>query len=746
MIRKGLAKVIAITLTLSCLTACAGSDAGTAGSADSQPAQTAENAVEETAEDAAAQDAADAAGAETAEDPAAQAAAAATGAEAAATEAADDIDYTTGTPWPNIDLEGVVTPDMTADIKDNFALAVNKDKILALEIPEGRAYGGTIMDLVLQQSEDVKNMFLGDAPEEHDAKLAYDLFWLMMDWDSRNALSVAPLKEQTDKLEAMSTIDELLAYHVETPYEKQLWTLWSTEVSPDLNDSNRNIIMIGNGGLLLNDSAEYRKLTPYGKVKKEAYTALAKKMLVKLGYSEEEADQKIDNCFAFETMLADSILTHEEQQKPDYVSRINNIYSREDLEKLQGKLPILASLEEGNGFPAAEEYMVMEPANIEKLNELCVDENLPLIKDMFIVNGVIACASVLDRECYDWSVECNNAISGSTGVLDDETALSGIVANTLVWPVARLYSETYLKQEDKDRISAMVDDILDAYHGILGNADFLSDETRAKAVEKLDAIGKYILYPDDWSKYSCEELNFSAKEEGGDYWTALEAIARFNLAKSIKDYSEPVDKEEWEATPHTVNCFYYPQQNGIYILGAFARGGFYSSEMSDEELYGALGTAIGHEISHAFDSLGSQFDKDGNMSNWWTEEDYAKFLERNEKMVAYYNAMHPWEGQDFYGSTMTGEACADMAGIKVMLQIAADHPDFDYDKFFRTFANNWLTKDTLQRAYARINDVHPMCYLRINATLQQYDEFLDCYGIKEGDGMYLAPENRVTIW
>ena len=258
--------------------------------------------------------------------------------------------------------------------------------------------------------------------------------------------------------------------------------------------------------------------------------------------------------------------------------------------------------------------------------------------------------------------------------------------------------------------------------------------------------GRQIEQPDDWSKYSCEELNFSAKEEGGDYWTALEAIARFNLAKSIKDYSEPVDKEEWEATPHTVNCFYYPQQNGIYILGAFARGGFYSSEMSDEELYGALGTAIGHEISHAFDSLGSQFDKDGNMSNWWTEEDYAKFLERNEKMVAYYNAMHPWEGQDFYGSTMTGEACADMAGIKVMLQLAADHPDFDYDKFFRTFANNWLTKDTLQRAYARINDVHPMCYLRINATLQQYDEFLDCYGIKEGDGMYLAPENRVTIW
>ena len=312
----------------------------------------------------------------------------------------------------------------------------------------------------------------------------------------------------------------------------------------------------------------------------------------------------------------------------------------------------------------------------------------------------------------------------------------------LEWPVARLYTEKYLKQEDKDRISAMVDDILADYHGILEDADFLSEETKAKAVEKLEAIQKYILYPDDWSKYSCEELSFATKEEGGNYWDALEAIGRFRIAKSVKEYSEPVDKAKWIETPHTVNCFYSPQTNGIYIMGAFARGGFYNSEMSDEELYGAIGTAIGHEISHAFDSKGAQFDKTGDMRSWWTEEDYAKFLERNKKMVDFYNAMHPWEGQDFYGSIMTGEACADMAGVKVMLKIAEEHPDFDYDKFFRTFANNWLTKDTLQRAYVRINDTHPMCYLRINATLQQYDEFLDYYGITEGDGMYLAPEDR----
>ena len=181
-------------------------------------------------------------------------------------------------------------------------------------------------------------------------------------------------------------------------------------------------------------------------------------------------------------------------------------------------------------------------------------------------------------------------------------------------------------------------------------------------------------------------------------------------------------------------------------MGAFARGGMYRSDMSDEELYATVGAVVGHEISHAFDSSGGQFDKNGNLASWWTEEDYAIFQERNAKMADYFNAMHPWEGQDFYGSIMTGEACADMAGIKVMLLLAAENPDFDYDLFFRTFANVWLLKDTLERAYVRINDVHPMGYLRVNGTLQQFEEFLNFYGITEGDGMYLAPEDRVDIW
>jgi putative endopeptidase len=158
---------------------------------------------------------------------------------------------------------------------------------------------------------------------------------------------------------------------------------------------------------------------------------------------------------------------------------------------------------------------MLNPAFVQKLNELVTDENLPLIKDYLIVHGVQSEAYYFDRECYEWVVEASNAISGASGMLSDEIVFSNNVSAMLSWPVAQLYTQTYLKQEDKDRISDLVDELIDAYHGILGEADFLSDTTRAAAIEKLDSIDIRVLFPDSWEKYSCEELNFAGPEDGG---------------------------------------------------------------------------------------------------------------------------------------------------------------------------------------------------------------------------------------
>ena len=660
-------------------------------------------------------------------------------------EAESVADYTSGTPWMCIDLEGVVTPDTPADVKDNFALFANKEDILSRELKEDESITGTMYDVIMAGERDELRMFAGDEPESHDAKLAYDLYHLMMDWDSRNKVGAEPLKKQVDAVESLDTIDKLTEYLRDTPKAEQLGALWYAGSEKDLEDSSKRIIEVSNDKLLLMDSAEYSKPTGYGKVLKNAKMKLAQRMLVKLGYSDDEAQQKTDNALAFETKLAPSIYTAEERGSEDIIERANNYYTRDELKEAEGRLPILELLD-NTGYPENADYVVSNPEVLKKLNELYTEENLTLMKDLMIVKGVISASSDLDRECFEWSEECANEIEGIDAEPDDSATAAIAVSGMLKWPMAQLYTETYLHEEDKERITELVNEIKEEYHGILNDADFLSDETREKAIEKLDAIEPRVLYPDSWEKYEYKGLDFKGPEDGGTLWEALQAIEDYQIREEVKEFTEPVDKKKWTVSPQTFNCGYEPLTNSIYILGAYARGDIYNSEMSDEEVMAKLGVSIGHEISHAFDRTGAQFDKDGNMKNWWTKEDKEEFKKRNARLAEYYNAIHPWEGQDLKGSIMTGEACADMAGMKVALRVASEKKNFDYDKFYRAFADLWLAKENLLAVQAGIENEHPLNYLRINCTLQQYDEFLDFYGIKEGDNMYLAPEDRVNIW
>ncbi|MDO4404740.1 MAG: hypothetical protein Q4C09_06860 [Atopobiaceae bacterium] len=200
-------------------------------------------------------------------------------------------DYTTGTPWQDIDLDGVVTKDTPTDVKDNYALYVNKDKVLDLEIPPGYPCGGTFVDSYLKRDEDIRALFTDNKLSEsdsHDTKLALSLYQLMTDWDGRNAAGVTPLKKQVDAIEAIDSLESLTDYQVDVPVESQIGKFWSYKVEQSLEDSNRYLLKLESPQLLLEDSAEYAELTDYGSMKKEAKTELAHKMLVKLGYTEDE--------------------------------------------------------------------------------------------------------------------------------------------------------------------------------------------------------------------------------------------------------------------------------------------------------------------------------------------------------------------------------------------------------------------------------------------------------------------------
>ena len=257
---------------------------------------------------------------------------------AAETEPDPNIDYTTGTPWLCSFLDGNVTADSpTPDLKDDFFLAVKKDDLASLQIPEGYSVCGTMHDVDRQADNDIKELFTDNSEtDDHDAQLALNLYSLYMDWDTRNEIGVTPLKEGVEEVEAIDSIDALTEYLGRTPFEDQIGALYSVGTMSDLDDSAVHVLYVSQGSVLLDDPAEYRGLTAYGAAIKEARTKLADRMLQKLGYSEEEAAGKIENCLAFETELAEAMMTREEQGRPDYVEKINNRYTRDELEEAQG--------------------------------------------------------------------------------------------------------------------------------------------------------------------------------------------------------------------------------------------------------------------------------------------------------------------------------------------------------------------------------------------------------------------------
>ena len=655
-------------------------------------------------------------------------------------------DYTGGKPWLCSVMEGNVTEDMPTDLKDDFYLAVNKDDIINLEFAPGESSTGFIAQGADKTDKDITAMFSTGEPTTHDEKLAYDFYGLLMDWDSRNEIGIQPLSQSVEQIDKINTIEEMTTYLVESPISFMESSLWTFGITADLIDSAKMVGEIDPPGLLMDDSAEYEEMTDLGSIKKDARSTLAEKMLIKSGYSEEEAKTKVENALEFEKLLAKGIYTKKETGSPDYISKIAAHFNHDEIRKRAGDAPLVDYLVKKIGVSENQEYILSSPQYLDTLAEVYKEDNLDLIKDYLIVHCALNMSNYLDRECYDWYWECKNAISGATTVKDDETIAALTTSEILPWPTAKLYTATYLKEEDKQRITKFVEDILEEYHEVLNNADFLTDEAKAAAIEKLDAISMMILYPDDWTPYSCESLNFKGKEDGGTAVDALNAANEYYIKEDVKDLSKPVDKNEWRYPPTFFNCAYSPQSNSIMIFGAFANGGFYRSDMTDEEMYAYLGFVAGHEITHAFDATGSQFDKYGNFNDWWSPEDREAFNAKNQKLIEYYNAIIPWDGAHYYGEVVCGEACADMGSIRCMLNLAAKKENFDYDTFFRDIANIWLAKYTKERSLALLKDAHPLGYLRVNCTLQQYQEFLDFYDIKEGDKMYLAPEDRVAIW
>ena len=648
--------------------------------------------------------------------------------------------------WLNADIQGNVTEGTPAELKDDYGLFVNKDWILQAQIPAGESTAGAMEDVERTLKDRQIALMKDESLTGHDAELVHKLYTLVSDWDYRDAQGVEPAMPTMEAIQGIDSLEALTDYLYDRSNLMRFYPL-TMAVGADFTNPDIYMTQIGTPSLMLNDSAEYAERTQAGELYHALSEQLGTYMLTRLGYGEEEAAQVIENAFAFEALMAAHIKPTATHYQADYFTSLLNYYSPEELAELAGDFPILDMLQ-AFGLKVGERFLVTEPDYIAALPELYTEENVPLMRDWMALKAAKSMGTDLDRETFKQVEAISNAIMGVTGESSDDDNALQTVLGALPVPMDNLYIQAYCTEQQRQDMLDIIADVVAYYRQMLQSVDWLGDETRAKAIEKLDNLRVNAVYPDvlgDWSR-----LDFAGTEDGGSLLAANAAVQEFVIALQSDKIDTAVDKDKWDQlTMRTalVNAMYNPQDNSINILAGILNGEVYNEDMSYEQKLGGIGTVIGHEISHAFDTNGAQFDKDGAIANWWTDEDYAAFQARAAKLAAWYDGFIPWEGATYSGQQVQTEAIADMGGMKCLLAIAAQRENFDYDAFFRQYATVWRVQALpayLVTLVAR--DTHPMRYLRVNATLAQFDDFVDFYGIQPGDGMYVAPEDRVAVW
>lgn len=659
-------------------------------------------------------------------------------------------------PWMDSSLRQVMEYVDEPDAREDFAIYANREWSLSHEIPEGYSSYDMFTERQMEVDQEIIALLTdvedGDAETltkkdpalQHDLDLVRTYHELWLDWDGRSERSIRDLQELLAPLQAADSVDALTDFLAQPLTVISVEELASCYVASDLNDAEHYAVYIDPCQVLFGDSMYYRMMD-YGDWKYEPYySELGRFLLTKIGYTDSEAEQALDNCFSFEKDMAPYIMTTEENNAEDATARQNNPRTMLQLAEEAGAFPILEILS-AHGFEKADSYIVTEPSWLRAMGRLYNRANLQRMKDYLLVTCLMDYADWLDRDCYEKKAEVLNGINGAEGMIDDATAASHAVDEFLPMQLGRVYTAAYVTDEMKEEVTEIVEMIRGEYRGILEEAPFLSDATKQEALRKLSSLQLRIAKPDVWEDDS--GLQITPASEGGSLISAQEEMGTYILQSEQKKLGTEVDRRIWGASPQTVNAFYDPSDNSVTICAGILGGSFYHSGMELEDLLASVGDTVGHEISHAFDSSGRQFDEKGNFHDWWTEEDAEAFRARAQKLVDYYDGIYPFEGVSCSGTLVEAEAIADLVGFKCVLRIAAGQEDFDYKRFFESYAETWHSISTSETEYYLITqDSHPLAYLRINAVVQQFEPFYETYDVQPGDGMYLAPEDRLEVW
>jgi len=633
-------------------------------------------------------------------------------------------------------------------LQDNFYDAINSEWLNSAKIEEGKSTTSTFNDVeekVTKQTKDIINQLLIDKDkykENSDEKKIINVYNNTLNVEGRNKEGLKPVQKNLDEIKASQTIDDIT----------KLWSnkeiLNSTikfSVNRDIKDVTNNILYISSTGLSLGNPDEYTNPTESTLRNKKLTEDYYNKILVLSGYTQEEAKTKVDNMFKFEGMIAPAIMGGKEQSTTsNLIGAIYNVYTLDELNNLAPNLN-LPSIMSSLGVDKANKIILQDPRWLEAFNKIYTQENLPLIKNYIEMVNLTYASNYLTEDFEKANKEYENSLLGITGGVSKEEDAINTVDSMMGMAIGKIYAERYITKEIKEDVENITKEIVETYKKRIEKLDWMSTSTKKNAIDKLDKLEVQIGYPEEWVDYS--KINIKSYEEWGSLFQNIMTLRIFANNEIFSKINQPVDKKKDGYTPQTVNAFYSANENSIVIPGGIIQGHFYNPNGTREENLGGIGAIIGHEISHAFDNTGAQYDSNGNVNNWWSEKDYEQFTAKAQKIEEFYGQIDALPGEKINGYRTVGENIADIGGVSCLLDILGTMDKPDYKAFFQSYATTWRQITTKEYAEYVLNlDVHSPNKFRVNGVLPQFQKFYDTYGITEKDGMYVKPTDRIGIW
>lgn len=611
---------------------------------------------------------------------------------------------------------------------------------------------GTFDELFENSQKQLRELIEGLAAQKNNqagsaAQKIGDLYNMAMDSVTLNKQGAEPVKAMLDKIAGMKDKSEIVPMMTEMAHIG-IGTYFHSYVYADPKNSSLNIFQMGQGGINLGEKEYYLDTDSITQNIREQYKLYIGKLFQLAGFSEADAQQKVADVMEIETAIAKVSRSATELRDPE--ANYHKM-SFDELKKTIAGIDWDAYMK-GLGIQAPAELNVEQVEPIQEVARLM--NTLPLSKHVSYLeyNLLDAAASCLSDDFVAARFDFYGKVLSGRQVNQPRWKRAVNSVNGMLGElVGEMYVEKYFPAAAKERMVKLVKNLQTALGERIDAQEWMSDSTKIRAHEKLAAFHVKVGYPDKWKDYSKLEI------KNDSYWANVCRASEWGFNDMYSRIGKPVDKDEWLMTPQTVNAYYNPSTNEICFPAAILQPPFFNMEADDAANYGAIGVVIGHEMTHGFDDQGRQFDKDGNLTDWWAPGDADRFKERAQVMVDFFNKIEVLPGLQANGELTLGENLADHGGLNVAYlafqNATKDAPLGVVDgftpeqRFFLAYATLWAgnIRDEQIRVYTK-SDPHSLGKWRVNGALPHIQAWYDAFHITPSDPLYVAPENRVNVW